>query len=103
MIPAISIAQSEAPLNKAAEAQFENGELKIIYEGGIILSGKFNNKPEDIDLNNFINESDGKLDQVLIFQNIGESGSLKFEGIISGSEESFFHVRQTGIKKGSIL
>lgn len=89
IFPVINHAQNNAPPNEAAEIQFENGELSIIYEGSIILSGKFNNKPEHIHLNNFINVSEEKLDQVLIFQYTGDGGALKFEGIISGSEESF--------------
>ena len=89
LLPAISMAQNGAPPNKAAEIKFENGKLEIVYEGNIILSGKFNNKHENIDLNNFINESEGKLDQVLIFQFTGERGTLNFEGTITGSEESF--------------
>jgi len=89
ILPLITNAQNNVPPNEAAEIQFENGELKIIYEGDIILNGKFSNKPENIHMNNFINESDGKLDQVLIFQFRGERGSLNFDGTISGSEESF--------------
>ncbi|MFC2128338.1 hypothetical protein ACFLRR_00540 [Bacteroidota bacterium] len=87
--PFFAFAQKDAPPNKATDIQYRKGELYVIYEGKIILSGKFKKDPENIKFLNVIDDKDGKLDQVLIFKREGNSGPLVFEGKIFGSEESF--------------
>jgi len=89
IFPVLSISQKGAPPNKAAEIKYENGRLEVVYEGKIILKGKFNNEQDKVELNNFISEKNDIVDQVLIFKFIGDSGTLNFDGTIKGSEESF--------------